>query len=155
MTPTDQGWYRRNLRSLRTLTEPVLDQMCEWLHQRYIVDPGGNFDGWCPGWRYFAARAPSLRGGDFRPWKDFLRPVPGWRSVRNAEPGESGRHDTIAGPELTVTIVDDASTAGAMRYRVEMGEVFGPMAGQGGELEVTVGADGAVDCRATGGCWIA
>ena len=27
LTPTDLGWYRRDLRSLRTLTEPVLDRV--------------------------------------------------------------------------------------------------------------------------------
>lgn len=140
---------------MRTLTEPVLDQVCEWLHQRYDVNPEHDYDGLSPGWRYFMARAPSLRRPDFRPWRDFLRPVPGWRSFRNAESGEPGRHEAMAGPVLNVTIIEPESSDELTRYLVEMGEVIGPTMGHGGELEVTVAVDGSVSCRATGLVWIA
>jgi len=152
VTQTDPGWYRRNLKSLKTLTEPVLDQVCEWLHQRYDVNPEHDYDGLSPGWRDFMARAPSLRRPDFRPWRDFLRPVPGWHAVRNAEPGW---HDSMAGPVLNVTINKPESSDESVRYLVEMGEVIGPDMGHGGELEVVVTADGSVSCRATGLLWIA
>lgn len=152
---TDLGWYRRNLKSMRILTEPVVDQVCEWLHQRYDVNPEHDYDGLSPGWRYFIARAPSLRRPDFRPWRDFLRPVPGWRAVRNAEPGEPGWYEWIAGPVLNVTVNKAESSDELTRYLVEMGEVIGPDMGRGGEIEVAVAADGSVNCRAIGLVWIA
>lgn len=146
-----RNWYRRNLRIFKLLSEPVLDEVCKWIYHRWYLDPEPDDAEICAGWKIFADRARAAQKGINRPWRDFLMPHPKWRSIQNGEIAIDEPLVRLSGPILEAERIE--GTGDLRIYSIDMGYSIGPLAAEGGLLEVTILPDGSVSCRSSGMCW--
>jgi hypothetical protein len=146
-----RAWYRRNLRTLELLSLPVLDKVCEWIYHRWYLAPEPEENEICAGWKIFADRTRAAQKGIDRPWQDFLMPHPKWGSFQNGEMALNEPVIRLSGPILESEQIEN--TGDLRIYSVDMGYSLGPLAAEGGILEVTVFPDGSVSCRSLGMCW--